>query len=383
MGTLQAMSIVGIGATRPAWSHHSSVSKLVVEAALAACDDAGISPESLDGVLSEAYSTPHIMPDLHAALNLKPDVFTANIGLVGSGAVATIALAQAAASTGQGSTFLCVYGLNLSLIGGPGTHHSSDPYKANMEMPFGFYPQPVYMATMAKRYCAEYGVDEDLISAVPITTRAWAALNPSALCRDPLTADDYAASPMIADPLRKLDCCLISDGACAFIVTTKERAIDAAHPPVDILSLARAVEPIPSQEYLGVRNDHLNLPSRLSGPNALKRAGLATRDVNIAYLYDCFSIIPVLQLEDIGFCGAGEGLDFFASGAAAPGGSLPVNTHGGLLSHSYVPGINMVIEAVTQLRGDAEDSRQQTGAEVALVAAWADTEHTTVLLGKG
>jgi acetyl-CoA acetyltransferase len=102
----------------------------------------------------------------------------------------------------------------------------------------------------------------------------------------------------------------------------------------------------------------------------------------LAYLYDCFSIIPVLQLEDIGFCRAGEGLEFFASGATAPGGSLPVNTHGGLLSHSYVPGLNMVVEAVTQLRGTAEAPRQQTGAEVALVAAWADTEHTTLILGR-
>ncbi|CDO30869.1 thiolase family protein [Mycolicibacterium porcinum] len=383
MSAQKTLAIVGIGATRPAWSHESSVSKLVVEAALAACDDAGISPGSLDGVLSEAYSTPHIMPGLHAALNLKPDVFTANIGLVGSGAVATIALAHAAANTGQGSTFLCVYGLNLSDVGGPGTHHSSDPYKANMEMPFGFFPQPVYMAAMAKRYCAEYGVDEELISSVPLSTRAWAALNPSALCHEPLTAEEYARSPMIADPLRKLDCCLISDGACAFVVTTKDRAVNMAHRPVDVLSLSRAVEPIPSQEYLGVRSDHMNLPSRLSGPNALKRAGLTVNDVDLAYLYDCFSIIPVLQLEDIGFCGAGKGLEFFASGATAPGGSLPVNTHGGLLSHSYVPGINMVIEAVTQLRGEAEAARQQSDVETALVAAWADTEHTTVLLGRG
>lgn len=382
MNNKNALSIIGIGATQPAWTRTSSVSKLVIDAALAACQDAGISPQSLDGLLSEAYSTPHIMPSLHAALNLKPDVFTANIGLVGSGAVATIALAQAAANVGMGSTFLCVYGLNLSQIGGPGTHHSSDFYKSNMEMPFGFYPQPVYMAAMTRRYCAEYGVDEELISAVPLATRAWAALNPSALCQDPLTSDQYAMSPMIADPLRKLDCCLISDGACAFVVTTKERAQDAPHPPVDVLSIARAVEPIPSQEYLGVRSDHLNLPSRLSGPSALKKAGLSTGEVNLAYLYDCFSIIPVLQLEDIGFCGAGEGLEFFASGATAPGGTLPVNTHGGLLSHSYVPGINMVIEAVTQLRGEAEAQRQQSAAEVALVAAWADTEHTTVLLGK-
>jgi acetyl-CoA acetyltransferase len=377
-----ALSIVGIGATRPAWSRRSTVSKLVIDAALAACADAGISPQGIDGVLGEAYSTPHIMSELHAALNLKPDVFTANVGLVGSGAVATIGLAQAAVSAGMGSTFLCVYGLNLSHSEGPGSHHAADPYKANMEMPFGFYPQPIYMAAMAKRYCAEFGVDENLISAVPLATRAWAALNPSALCQEPLTPEAYALSPMIADPLRKLDCCLISDGACAFVVTTKERAADRPHVPVDVISLARAVEPIPSQEYLGVRGDHMNLPSRLSGPSALKKAALSVSDVNLAYLYDCFSIIPVLQLEDIGFCGAGEGLEFFASGAAAPGGALPVNTHGGLLSHSYVPGMNMVIEAVEQLRGEADAPRQQPDVEVALVAAWADTEHTTLLLGK-
>ena len=359
-----------------------SVSRLVVEAALAACRDAGIAPESVDGILSEAYSTPHIMPDLHAALNLKPDVFTANVGLVGSGAVATIALAQAAAEAGVGSTFLCVYGLNLSNSGGPGAHHSADPYKANLEMPFGFYPQPVYMAAMTRRYCAQYGVEEDLLSAVPLATRQWAALNPLALCRDELTPESYFSSPVIADPLRKLDCCLISDGACAIVVTATPEGADRAHPPVSVLSVARAIEPIPSQEYLGVRPDHLSLASRISGPAALKKAGLETKDVDLAYLYDCFSIIPVLQLEDIGFCNRGEGLEFFASGATAPGGTLPVNTHGGLLSHSYVPGLNMVVEAVHQLRGTADPERLQSGAEVALVAAWADTEHTTLILGR-
>ncbi len=377
-----SLSIVGVGSTPPAWSADASVSRLVIDAALAACEDAGIAPESLDGVLSEAYSTPHIMPELHAALNLKPEIFTANVGLVGSGAVATIAVAQAAAAAGLGSTFLCVYGLSLSHSDGPGSHHSADPYKANMEMPFGFYPQPVYMAAMTNRYLAQYGVDEDLVSAVPIATRKWASLNPSALRQQPLTHDEYLASPMIADPLRKLDCCLISDGACAFVMTTRDVAADLRRPPVEILSVARAVESIPSQEYLGVRSDHTHLPSRISGPSALKKAGLSTSDIDLAYLYDCFSIIPVLQLEDIGFCRAGEGLEFFASGATAPGGSLPVNTHGGLLSHSYVPGLNMVVEAVTQLRGTAEAPRQQTGAEVALVAAWADTEHTTLILGR-
>jgi acetyl-CoA acetyltransferase len=375
------LSIVGIGSTPPAWAVEKSVSRLVIDAALAACADAGIAPESIDGVLSEAYTTPKIMPELHAALNLKPDIFTANVGLVGSGAVATIAVAQAAAASGLGSTFLCVYGLNLSQSDGPGSHHSADPYKANMEMPFGFYPQPVYMAAMTNRYLAQYGVDERFVSAVPMATRQWAALNPSALRRETLTADDYFASPVIADPLRKLDCCLISDGACAFVLATGDVAADLRQAPVEILSVARAVEAIPSQEYLGVRSDHMHLPSRLSGPSALKKAGLTTSDVDLAYLYDCFSIIPVLQLEDIGFCRAGEGLEFFASGATTPGGSLPVNTHGGLLSHSYVPGLNMVVEAVTQLRGAADVPRQQPDAEVALVAAWADTEHTTLILG--
>lgn len=378
----KGLSIVGVGATPPAWAAKGSVSRLVIDAALAACADAGIAPESIDGVLSEAYSTPKIMPDLHAALNLRPEIFTANVGLVGSGAVATIALAQAAAAAGIGSTFLCVYGLNLSQSAGPGSHHSADPYKANMEMPFGFYPQPVYMAAMANRYLAQYGIDESLLSAVSVSTREWAVLNPSALRRERLTVDDYFASPVIADPLRKLDCCMISDGACAFVVTTNDVAADLRQTPVDILAVSRAVEAIPSQEYLGVRSDHLHLPSRISGPSALKKAALVTSDIDLAYLYDCFSIIPILQLEDIGFCRAGEGLEFFASGATAPGGSLPVNTHGGLLSHSYVPGLNMVVEAVTQLRGTAEQSRQQHGAEVALIGAWADTEHTTLILGK-
>jgi acetyl-CoA acetyltransferase len=237
------------------------------------------------------------------------------------------------------------------------------------------------MASMAQRYCHDYGVDPDDLGFVPLSARTWGALNPSAERRTPFTIEEYRAKPYLSDPFRALDCCLVSEGACAFIVTTPERARDLAHPPVKVLGGARAVEPVTEHEYFGVRGAY-NLPARFSGPAALKDADVNIADIDVAYLYDCFSIIPVLQYENIGFAPPGEGLEAFKSGSTRPGGKLPVNTHGGLMSHSYVPGINSVYEAVIQLRGEAEEERQVPGAEVALVGAWAAQEHTCLVLGR-
>lgn len=381
MSTWPELSIVGIGATETARALPDDATRLCVRAALAACADAGIDPSQVDAVLSEAHDMPPIFPDILAALRISPDTFTAHIGLIGAGAIATPLLARALVGAGMASTVLCVYGLNLSQSGGPGAFHSADPYKANLEMPYGFYPQAVYMASMARRYCHEFGLDTDDLGYVPFSARTWAALHPTAERRTPFTMDEYLAAPYVSDPFRALDCCLVSEGAAAFILTTADRAADLAQPPVRVLGGARAVEAVTEHEYFGVRGAY-NLPARFSGPAAFKDAGLGPGDVDIAYLYDCFSIIPVLQYENIGFCGPGEGLEAFTSGSTRPGGRMPVNTHGGLMAHSYVPGMNSVVEAVTQLRGAAGDGRQVPDAEVALVGAWSAQEHSTILLGR-
>jgi acetyl-CoA acetyltransferase len=376
------MAIVGIGASDYARTVDSDASALAVTAVANACRDAGVSPADLDGLFSESKIMPDVVADLRAAFGLSPTVQSAHIGLIGSGSVAAAILARAVAMTGGGSLFACVFALSLSSVGGPGAYHESDPYKANLELPFGFYPQPVYMACMARRYFMKYGIEPDDLGFVPVSARQWAQLNPAAQRRDPLDIEGYRAAAPIAEPLRAEDCCLISDGAMAFVVTTMDRARDMAHSPIEILGVQRAVEPITEHEYLSVREDHTHLPSRFSAPGAFEQAGLAAADVDLVYLYDCFSIIPVLQLEDMGFCEPGSAVELFRSGATAPGGGRPVNTHGGLLAHSYLPGVNMVVEAVTQLRGDAEQGRQVRGATTAAIGAWAAQEHTTMILAR-
>ena len=375
------LSIVGVGATETARALPDDAVRLCVRAALAACEDAGIRPSQIDAVLSEAHDMPVIFPDILAALGVSPTTFTAHVGLIGAGAAATPLLARALVEAGMATTVLCVYGLNLSQTGGPGAFHSADPYKANLEMPFGFYPQAVYMASMARRYCHDFGVDPDDLGYVPLSARAWAALNPTAEKRKPFTIDEYLAAPYLAEPFRSLDCCLVSEGAGAFIVTTTERARDFPQRPVRVLGGCRAVEPVTEHEYLGVRGEYV-LPARFSGPAALRDAGITAADADIAYLYDCFSIIPVLQYEHIGFCEPGGALEAFKSGSTRPGGRLPVNTHGGLMSHSYVPAMNSIIEAVIQLRGQAGSDRQVLDAEVAIVGAWSAQEHTTLVLAR-
>ncbi len=375
--------IVGIGETKHARGQGRTQLDLCLDATLAACADAGIDPKSINGIVSEAYSTPHLSSSLHANLNLSEHTFLGHYGEYGAGMAYAPMLARMAVETGQADTFLCTWGVTtkpgLSPAGGV---HASEPLKASLELPAGFFPQPVYMAAMANRYFAEYGVAKEKLASVAMSSRKWASLNPNAVIRKPLTREEYDASPVVADPFHVSDCCLLNDGACAFIMTTAERARDLRSRPIKVLAVSHAVDAPPFEEYLGARADKMSLPSRYSGPRAMKIAGISPDDVDTLHLYDCFSIIPVLQLEDMGFCERGEGLDVFASGKTLPGGELPVNTDGGHMGCSYIPGITHVVEAVKQLRGECNAERQVADAEISLVGAWGAREHTTLILGR-
>lgn len=376
------IGIVGIGETLTSRHMPQDLTSLLVEATEKAATDAGLSVSEIDGVVTEYYVSPGVLYDLVSAFGWSPDIFNANVGLTGSGTMAAPAVAQLAINAGLARNVLCYFGVKWgSDAAAFSSHHSEDPYKANLEMPFGYFPQAAYMACMANHYLATYGYTRDDLAMVPLTQRRWASMHPEATKREVLTLEQYHQSPMVADPFHNADCALLSDGAAAFVMTSERNARHMDCSPVYVQASVRSIEAITEHAYLSVRPDLLSLPSKLSGPKAFKTAGMGPEDIDVVELYDCFSIIPVVQLEDIGFCERGAALGLYRDGVTAPGGSLPVNTHGGLLAHSYLLGISHLCEAVKQLRGVAGE-RQVPGAETALVSGWAAQEHAISILSR-
>jgi acetyl-CoA acetyltransferase len=201
---------------------------------------------------------------------------------------------------------------------------------------------------------------------VAMAARDYATRTPNALIQSPLTLDDYQLSPMIATPLRKVDCCLTNDGAIAFVMTSAERARDLKAPAVAIGGVGVAASRTTQAEYFTQKASFLSLMTGEASAIALGQAGVGIQDVDVAELYDCFSITTLLQLEDLGVAPRGEGGAWLLENGLGPESPLPVNTHGGLLAHSYLVAGNHMVEAVRQLRGERGNG-QIPDAEVALV----------------
>lgn len=218
-------------------------------------------------------------------------------------------------------------------------------------------------ALAAQRHMHLYGTTKRQLGEVALAARAWAQLNPEASVRTPLTMDEYLGARMICDPLGKLDCCLVTDGAAAVVMTRADRARDLATTPVAVLGAASMT----THAQISAMPELTVTPLAECGPRALAQAGLSPDDIDVVQLYDAFTINPILFLEDLGFCPKGEGGRFVEDGAIAPGGRLAVNTNGGGLSctHPGMYGLFTIVEAVRQLRGACGD-RQVTGARHAI-----------------
>jgi acetyl-CoA acetyltransferase len=219
------------------------------------------------------------------------------------------------------------------------------------EMPYGLrMPMGAY-ALAASRHMAVYGTTSEQLARIAVDTRRWAAMNPRARHRDPITVDDVLASPWIATPLHLLDCCLVTDGAGAFVLTSAERARDLARPPVYVLGAASAG----FHQMISQMPDLTTTAGSVSGPRAFEMAGVKPGDVDLLMGYDSFTITALLHLEDLGFCPKGEGGAFVEDGKLGPGGALPMNTNGGGLSYTHpgMYGMFLLVEAVRQLRGEA------------------------------
>jgi acetyl-CoA acetyltransferase len=292
-------------------------------------------------------------------LGIRPRYSDATM-MGGSSFVSHLLHAAAAIEAGLCEVALVAYAYTqLSEGGFRGVSDPPNPF----ETPYRpRYPVSMY-ALAASRHMYEYGTTREQLAEVAVAARQWAKLNPNAFMRDDLTVEDVLASRMISSPLSLLDCCLVTDGGGALLVTSAGRAKDLRMPPVYLLGAGEAhwhrnISQMPDLTVTAAAD---------SGRRAYDMAGVGPEDVDVTMLYDAFTINPILFLEDLGFCEKGEGGTLVEGGRTAPGGELPVNTNGGGLSYNHpgMYGLLLLIEAVRQLRGECGE-RQVEGAEVAL-----------------
>jgi len=370
-------SIVGIGETAYMRKPGSGLSLLglQLQAAVRAIEDAGLTPRQIDGIMP--FPNLGYAEGFAANLGCENLRFQSIVWMGGAAPVASLRVAGAALRDGLADYVLIPAGWNgysgararqtvaQDVSSLPGGAIARDYY-----LPFGFTAPPQWYSVMARRHMHEFGTRAEQLGCIAVAMRKHAQLNPNAVMNGrPMTLEDYMASPMLADPYRFFDCCLETDGAAAVVVTTPERARDLGKKPVTLMGAASG-QPHPADEITN-RKDIFRTGLTLAAPEAFGRAGISPRDVDFAQIYDCFTFEVLQQLEEAGFCKRGEGGAFVEGGRIELGGELPVNTHGGLLSEAHVLGMNHIVEAVRQLRGEAGE-RQVADAEIGVVTGWGD-----------
>lgn len=369
-------AIVGIGETDYSRNSGRSDLTLATQAALAAIADAGLDPTDIDGIVRCDMDTVR-HNDLIESVGLPNVTYWAEVGPGGVAAAGMVGQAVGAILSGQATSVLVFrelngrsgrrYGLSAAtsqLTGGGGTYDE-------LYQPYGLQTPGQVFAIMAQRHMIEFGTTSEQLGRIPLACRARANANPRAqMYERTLSMEQYLDSRMISSPLRLFDFCLESDGACAVVVTTAERAKDLRQPAAVIRAVVQATTPSPQPGVMYpvlARPNITELPATVAADLLYKRAGLGPDDIDVAQLYDCFSITVLLQLEDWGFCKKGEGGPFVDSGAIDLDGSLPINTGGGHLSEGYMHGLNHVLEGVRQIRGTS--TSQVPDAETCLVTS--------------
>ena len=360
----------------------STSAQFAADAVRLAVADAGLALSDVDGLLTSSGVTGGISIDLQRDLALTDLRLLSHLQAYGSTGGAMVQFASMAVRSGMASVVACVfadsplqpersagsvYGSRRAPAGWWGLLGASGVIGAN----------PMY-ALAARRHMDRFGTTSEQLGHVAVAQRQWAGLNPAAQLRDPITVADHQASRWIVEPFHLLDCCLVSNGGVAVIVTTAERAKSLAQPPVHVLGWAQSHP----GHYLR-RNPDFGLVSgaATAGPAALAMAGRDVSDVDVVELYDCYTFTVLLTLEDYGFCPKGEGGPFVASGVLGPAGKLPLNTGGGQLSGYYMWGMTPLSEAIIQARGGG-GARQSAAHDIVLVSGNGGVldHHSTLVL---
>lgn len=340
---------------------HKSAMQLHAEAARNALDDAGLSKDDVDALFSAGRWSSAETADY---LGIKPRYVDGTF-VGGCSFLAHVHHAMAAIVAGLCDVALITHGESgASRIGMSAGKWLPDSVNGQFEYPYGVMGPPTQYALVATRHMHEYGTTSGQLAEVAVATRKWAALNPKAAMRDPLTIEDVLTSRMIAYPFHLLDCCLVTDAGGAVVVTSADRARDLRSQPVYVLGSGESVgNMLISQMADFTRWD----AAERSGQQAFVMAGVRHDEIDVAEVYDAFTLVPIMALEALGFCERGEGGRFVSDQRTAPGGAFPMNTNGGGLSytHTGLYGIFILIEAVRQLRGEC-GPRQVPDATIAL-----------------
>ena len=343
MGVIPGLSTIGLHA----------------DAALNAMKDAGIGPKDIDGVATAGESPVAIAH----YLGIKP-TYADGTSVGGCSFMLHVRHAAAAINEGLAQTILVTHGESgRSRVGAGRFGGSPASLQGQFESPYGASGPPSMFTIPVLRYMKEHGITEEQLAMVAVVQREWAGMNPRASFRDPITVEDVLNSRMIAYPFHLLECCLVTDGGGALVLTSADRAKDFPTKPVYILGTGESVEtPMVSQMY----DMRYSTAFRISGKKAFEEAGIKHKDVDHLMIYDAFAHLPLYGLEDLGFVKPGEAASFIWDGNTRPGGKLPLNTNGGGLSfmHSGMYGMYALQESVKQLRGSA--SAQVPNAKISV-----------------
>jgi acetyl-CoA acetyltransferase len=373
----QRYCIVGVGQTKYGKVPGMSQMAHNVMAIRAAIEDAGLTKDDIDGVLTKAPTSTFPMlwaPKVAEALRITPRV-TGTLDQAGASNIGLIQYAISCLELGQANYIAISYGDNPR----SGTRSTYARPRGDDAIS-GVFGAPSSYAMIARRHMYEYGTTHEQLANVAMTHRHHASMNPNAMFQDPITLEDYENSRFVAEPFRLLDCCPVSDGGAAYIITTEERAKALKKAPVYIEGIGQGH---PAWDFFR-RGELATSGAKVSGETAFRTAGLGPSDIDFCEIYDCFTIVPLVTLEEYGFCEKGEGGHLYEEGRTRVGGELPVNTSGGLLSETGMPGTQLVVEAVRQIRGEG-GPRQVENAEVGLVSQQGGimTTHSTMIVTKG
>lgn len=358
-------AIVGLGITEMGKIYGKTSTDFAVEAIKLALNDAGMKPEDLDGLLINSGVTEGLGIGLENVLGLRDLKLLNHMNSFGSTAGAMIQYASMACESGMANSIVCVFAdaplVPDSSIGS--SYASAGQSTTGIETlnsSYGLFGAVPYYAMAARRHMELYGTTSEQLGAIAVAQRKWALKNPRAQMKKNMTLEDYHASRMIADPFHLFDCCLVSNGGVAVIVTSAERAQDLKQKPIHVLGWG--------QGHPGNREDEdIRTGAVESGKTAMRMAGVTPKDIDMCQIYDCFTYTVLVTLEDYGFCEKGEGGEFVSDGKLGPNGALPTNTGGGQLSGYYMWGVTPISEAIIQARGQGGE-RQIEKNEVILVS---------------
>ncbi len=378
------VALVGYGETALGIVPNRSPLELTVDATLAAIDNAGLARKDIDGLITCNSLVQPIMYHAEATaeyLGLRPR-HCLTVGTGGGTTYTAIRYAAAAIAEGLASTVVVAMADSMrsfmtrdqAMIVQASAGHPA------YEQPYG--PSvPAYYALIARAHMEKFGTTEAQFAEAMVSSRAWAALNPTAQYRQRVTVDEVLASRQIADPLKLLDCSIVSDGGGAVVLMSAERAADVCEKPIQLLGFGEGH----AYEHVSQAQDLTTSAAVVSGQAAYEQAGIGPAEIDLAQLYDCFSPALLIQLEDLGFCDKGAGGHYLQSGITKPGGALPVNTHGGMLSHCHPgnPGAFFgLTEAIRQLRAEAGERQLQNLQHVLLHAQGGImSSHATLIIG--